>query len=96
MQRPTTGAARATTTEIARQRLRSRDNGSWVGRQWVADRATTGPTPRGRVAATVYKGGRLDRDSRSNYELLILARLARFARPTRSFSDSVADSCQIS
>ena len=32
----------------------------------VADRATTGPTPRERAAATVYKGGELDRDSRSD------------------------------
>ena len=30
------------------------------------DRATTGPTSRGRVAATVYKGGKLVRDSRSD------------------------------
>ena len=41
-----------TTAEIARRR--------------VADRATTGPTPRGRIATTVYKGGILDRDSRSD------------------------------
>ena len=65
-QRPTTGTRSgddgccsydddgdcATTAEIARRR--------------VADRATTGPTPCGRVAATVYKGRRLDRDSRSD------------------------------
>ena len=62
----TTGVARATTAEIARQRLRSRDDRSRVGIRRVADRATTGPIPRGRVAATVYKGGRLDRDSRSD------------------------------
>ena len=61
-----TGAARATTAEIARQRLRSRNDGSRVRRRRVADRATTGPTPRGRIAATVYKGGRLDRDSHSD------------------------------
>ena len=41
----TTGVAQTTTAEIARRR--------------VAGRATTGPTPRGRVASTVYKGGRL-------------------------------------
>ena len=46
------GVARATTTEIARQR--------------VTGRATTGPTPCGRVASTVYKGGRLVWDSRSD------------------------------
>ena len=38
----TMGVARATTTEIARQR--------------VAGRATTNPTPRGCIASTVYKG----------------------------------------
>ena len=42
----------ATTVEIARRR--------------VADRATTGPTSCGRVAVTVYKGGRLVWDSRSD------------------------------
>ena len=41
-----------TTAEIARRR--------------VAGWATTGPTPCGRVTAIVYKGGRLDRDSRSD------------------------------
>ena len=50
--RVTTGVSRATTVEIARQR--------------VARRATTGPTPRRHVAAIVYKGGRLVRDSRSD------------------------------
>ena len=35
-----------------------------IVRRRVAGRTTTGPTPHGRVAATVYKGGRLVRDSR--------------------------------
>ena len=37
-----------------------------VGGRWVVDRAMTGPTLRRHVVATMYKGGRLDRDSRSN------------------------------
>ena len=49
---PTTGRGRARTAEIARPRITSR--------------ATTGPTPRGRIASTVYKGAKLVRDSRSD------------------------------
>ena len=45
-----------TTAEIARRR--------------VLDQATTGPTPRGRVATIIYKGGRLVQDSRSDKQLL--------------------------
>ena len=48
-QHPTTGVTWTTMAEIARRR--------------VAGRATTGLTPRGRFASTVYKGGRLVRDS---------------------------------
>ena len=51
---------------LMRQRRRSRDDGTRVGRRRVALRATTGPTPHGRFAAIVYKGGRLDQDSRSD------------------------------
>ena len=48
----TTGVGRATTGEISQL--------------WVAQRATTGSTLRGRVASIVYKGGKLVRDSRSD------------------------------
>ena len=71
----TTEIARQTTTaEIARRQVARRattgrgsdDDRLRVRRRQVADRATTGPTPRARVAATIYKGGKLVRDSRSD------------------------------
>ena len=50
-------------TGDGRRRLRSRDDRSRIGRRRVPNRATTSPTPRGHVASTIYKGGRLVRDS---------------------------------
>ena len=55
-----------TTADIARRRVAHQATTAEIARRRVADWASTGLTPHGRVAATVYKGGRLVRDSLSD------------------------------
>ena len=56
----------AVTAEISRPQVAWRATMAELARRWIADQATTGLIPRGRVASTVYKGGRLVRDSYSD------------------------------